>query len=306
MTMICVAVQLPSPSEMHPMKMPALKEFPTTRCGAILALLGGLVLQPQYASAEGIPEPSLVMYGVVTAQSAGGNVRVTTGTLSWQLRLSAGGPIVTVTTTLTNINDQFSYVVFVPLETGIAGLDIPTPNTLKLAPTAQGFDRSTVTLDGKPATFVQTSQRTLTLASVDRGRLERVDLLVVGGGCPDSDGNGLADCWELEHFGALGVDPNADADGDGRSNLQEFKAGTDPRDAKSLFEFITVESQPGGAVRVTWSSVSGKSYILDRSNSLLTGFAPLATGLAATAPINSYVDQAAVGSQNFYRLRLQE
>jgi autotransporter-associated beta strand protein len=44
----------------------------------------------------------------------------------------------------------------------------------------------------------------------------------------DSDNNGLPDDWELAVFGALGVDPLADPDGDGLNNLAEFYAGTDP------------------------------------------------------------------------------
>ncbi len=46
----------------------------------------------------------------------------------------------------------------------------------------------------------------------------------------DSNGNGLPDWWELYYFGALGVLPHMDADGDGFSNIKEFEDGTDPRD----------------------------------------------------------------------------
>ena len=46
----------------------------------------------------------------------------------------------------------------------------------------------------------------------------------------DSDGNGLPDYWQLQYFGRLGVDPGADADGDGISNLQEYHDGTGPTD----------------------------------------------------------------------------
>jgi probable HAF family extracellular repeat protein len=53
----------------------------------------------------------------------------------------------------------------------------------------------------------------------------RVALSYIG---TDTDLNGLADEWEIAHFGAIGVDPNADADGDGLTNLQEFRLGTDP------------------------------------------------------------------------------
>ena len=44
----------------------------------------------------------------------------------------------------------------------------------------------------------------------------------------DADGNGLADLWELAYFGRVGVDPNADDDGDGLSNLQKYRRWIDP------------------------------------------------------------------------------
>ncbi len=46
----------------------------------------------------------------------------------------------------------------------------------------------------------------------------------------DSDGDGLPDAWELEHFGDLSQGPDTDFDGDGASNLAEFDAGTNPSD----------------------------------------------------------------------------
>ena len=51
----------------------------------------------------------------------------------------------------------------------------------------------------------------------------------------DVDKNGLSDGWEIQFFGALGVDPSADADHDGSTNLMEYLAGTDPNDAHSVF-----------------------------------------------------------------------
>ncbi len=45
------------------------------------------------------------------------------------------------------------------------------------------------------------------------------------------DTNGLPINWELYYFGHTGVDPNADEDGDGLTNLQEFQLHTDPTDS---------------------------------------------------------------------------
>lgn len=50
--------------------------------------------------------------------------------------------------------------------------------------------------------------------------------LAAGG---DSDRNGLPDDWERQYFGHIGVDPNADADNDLLTNLEEYKAGTKPQ-----------------------------------------------------------------------------
>jgi chitodextrinase/regulation of enolase protein 1 (concanavalin A-like superfamily) len=47
---------------------------------------------------------------------------------------------------------------------------------------------------------------------------------------PDADGNELPDAWETAHFGHTGVDPNADPDGDGLSNWQEYQQGLNPND----------------------------------------------------------------------------
>jgi hypothetical protein len=53
----------------------------------------------------------------------------------------------------------------------------------------------------------------------------------------DVDGNGLPNWFERYYFGQWnGVDSNADPDNDGKSNLQEYQDGTDPRNPPPIYK----------------------------------------------------------------------
>ena len=83
--------------------------------------------------AQGIPEPSLVMYGVVrnTHPQDPDRLRMVFGSLTWTFQPTAGGAPITVSGALTNINDQFSYVLLVPCESAIPGSSLSS-NVLRL------------------------------------------------------------------------------------------------------------------------------------------------------------------------------
>ena len=258
-----------------------------------------LLLGPAASHGDGIPEPSLVLYGVVRNVATGN--RLTLGSITWSFQPATGGPTITATGTLTNINDQFSYVLQVPCEADLPGFAIST-SALRLATSPVTYRRGSVTINGAVATFVNPAQTNLTLGRTDRGRVERVDLTI-----NDPNLNGLPESWQLQYFGQTGIDPNADPDGDGLTNLQEYKAGTSPIDPQSRFALITVTADPQGGLRVDWDSAQGRFYILQRSSQILSGFADVATHIPATAPLNSFRDATAVGQGPFfYRLRVEE
>lgn len=95
----------------------------------------------------------------------------------------------------------------------------------------------------------------------------------------DLNGNGMSDVWE-SLFHAQGLAPNADADGDGMTNLQESIAGTDPFNANSVFKISKLDAT-GGNVTVHWPSVVGKRYQVFTSTDL-TNWTPLTTLLVGT------------------------
>ena len=50
----------------------------------------------------------------------------------------------------------------------------------------------------------------------------------------DTDGDDIADTWELRWFGTLSYDGGADTDGDGFNDIDEYHFGTDPTDVEDL------------------------------------------------------------------------
>jgi hypothetical protein len=254
----------------------------------------------------GIPEPDLVWYGKVMASAGGTPVRLTSGTLVWQIEPLSGGPTLLVATALTNINQQFSFALRVPCESLEPGVGAST-NVINLASPANRYRRLTVTLDGQPLTLMSAGSELSPLLT-DRGRSERVDLRL-GTALVDSDGDGLADPWEQLYFGGLGADPLADPDGDGVNNLREFRAGTNPTDAGSRFEVVEISKVPTG-VSVQWTSQPERSYRIRRSPTLLAApedYVVVQAGLAATPPMNQFLDTTVgAGAQFFYLIEIEE
>jgi subtilisin family serine protease len=125
----------------------------------------------------------------------------------------------------------------------------------------------------------------------------------------DTDSNGLPDWWELEYFGHLtGTDPNADPDHDSMSNLAEWVAGTNPTNVASCLQLTVLSASNSNAIVLGWSSVAGKTYWLERSTNLLTGFNSIvSTNIAATAPTNTETDTAVLpGYARFYRVGVEQ
>jgi hypothetical protein len=203
---------------------------------------------------------------------------------------------------LTNINNQFSYILHIPCETPVTGFSQST-NTIELTASGITFNRSQVLWNSNLLAFAQPSLTNTTFFSNDRGRIERVDLTVSTPVIIDPL-NGFPVDWELSYFGHTGVDPFADPDHDGMNNYAEYLAGTDPNDPASGLRFTQILSVTNG-MQLKWLGADFKTYTLQRASYPASGFVDIQSGIAGTAPTNTYIDTTAPHQGTFfYRLRI--
>ena len=118
-------------------------------------------------------------------------------------------------------------------------------------------------------------------------------------------GSVISYAW-LQQFG-LPTDGSADftdPDHDGLNNWQEWRCGTCPTNANSALRLLSPQ-RTGAKATVTWQSVAGVNYFLERSTSLAATpcFTCVATNLPGQPGTTSYTDTAAANAgPYFYRV----
>ena len=118
--------------------------------------------------------------------------------------------------------------------------------------------------------------------------------------------NGLPIAWLLANFGTTNVDANADPDGDGMSNMQEYLAGTNPKDASSDLRITAYATDPSGTTNaLTWTSVLTRFYLLEESVTLAAS-SWYDSGLGLVSPDGALTTRNATDTNapvRFYRVR---
>lgn len=142
------------------------------------------------------------------------------------------------------------------------------------------------------------------LAPGDFNNTRDIFSLELGG--PDTDGDGLDDDWEVAYFSTLARDGRGDFDGDGLTDAEEFRAGTNPAEGSSVLRVLTVSSWNDGGRRLIWSASPGRRYRAEFKNSVSdVTWTDLAGDVVAAGTTACKLDPTPEsGGRRFYRVVL--
>jgi hypothetical protein len=120
----------------------------------------------------------------------------------------------------------------------------------------------------------------------------------------------MPDAWENANGlnPANPADAAQDSDGDGQTNLAEYRAGTNPQNPMSRFIITSVVRTLTG-VNLTWSSIAARQYRIYWSDDLLawavvtSGGAPVVVTAAGTSTTSSVPITNNV-PRRFYRIEV--
>jgi hypothetical protein len=154
------------------------------------------------------------------------------------------------------------------------------------------------------------------------GGLLQADILIMTNGCGSyayTSGtlilsnlvDGIPTAWKVQ-YGFNPLDPTLsgnDLDGTGFTVLQDYLAGLDPTNSASVFRITSIQPS-GNDIGITWSVVTGKTYLVQMTTNLpASGFTNLGTVTVPASPVitqTNYLDLGAVtnGPTRFYRIQL--
>ena len=118
----------------------------------------------------------------------------------------------------------------------------------------------------------------------------------------DSDGDGISDGWEERYFGTRDVAlAPVDTDLDGHSNLEEYRAGTDPTNASSVLS-VSIEAT-GRGMAVSWPTAAEREYRLFGGTEI-TSEDLLVVTTGESGSVTVFLDAGSL-SNRFYRVEAE-
>ena len=133
---------------------------------------------------------------------------------------------------------------------------------------------------------------------------------VIGVGTAASGSDFISDEWKLHFFGSLAsaqADPNADPDGDGSPNWEEFLNGTAPDNALSKLKLAADPVQTVGKQKqlpLRWLSAPGKIYAVERTTSLTAPAWSNAGNITGDGYEQQFTETNLGSGGMFYRVRV--
>jgi hypothetical protein len=123
----------------------------------------------------------------------------------------------------------------------------------------------------------------------------------------DDDHDGLPDQWEeaygLPDFAPQKSGADDDPDGDGATNEEELRAGTNPVDGDSVFDIGEMKpEQHGNYFSITFSSVPGRSYVVFCADSLQEGWVQASGVITAGSYQTTWYSPVSGSKSQFYRV----
>ncbi len=126
--------------------------------------------------------------------------------------------------------------------------------------------------------------------------------------CPDSDGDGIGDAYEMQYWGNLTTaTATSDSDGDTHSDAAEYAAATVPTDRASYLRIVEFSQEPDPFIYffiLTYTTVPNRLYTIEASNDLVGPWTALFEGIPTGGYTNTSYIFEFVGTQTrkFYRV----
>ena len=123
----------------------------------------------------------------------------------------------------------------------------------------------------------------------------------------DTDGDGIPDAWELAYFPGLdAATTNSDSDGDHLLDIDEFIAGTNPRDSNDYFRVKNCVVPPTGndTAVLVWDTVTGRLYRVQTTTNLLNLWSNVFQHVGNGTTL-SYTNDMPTPAARFFKLDVQ-